>query len=88
LLAVLDWGDAGWGDPVLELAQIPLAAVPFVMTTYELEAPELLGDRPEAKVIWDKLAYALTASPDDPRLLDELLRFVQTADDRWGRVIR
>jgi aminoglycoside phosphotransferase (APT) family kinase protein len=88
LLAVIDWGDAGWGDPVLELAQIPLAAVPFVMTTYELEAPELLGDRPEAKVIWDKLAYALTASPDDRRLLDELLRFIQTADDRWRRVIR
>jgi hypothetical protein len=73
---------------VLELAQIPLAAVPFVMTTYELEAPDLLGERPEARVVWDELAYALTALPDDRRRLDELLRFVQTADDRWCRVIR
>lgn len=85
LLAVIDWGDAGWGDPALEFAKIPLAAVPSVMTGYESDAPGLLGDLPEARIIWDKLDYALHALPGDRRLLDELRRFVRTADDRWRR---
>ena len=88
VLAIIDWGDAGWGDPALEFAQVPLAAVPFVMTGYESEAVDLLGDPPEARVIWDKLDYALHAVHDDRRLLDELTHFVRTADDRWRRVTR
>lgn len=63
LLARIDWGDAGWGDAALEFAQIPLAAVPFVMTAYEAEAPGRLGDLPEARIIWDRLDYALQALP-------------------------
>jgi hypothetical protein len=85
LLAVIDWGDAGWGDPALEFFQIPLAAVPSVMTGYESDGPGLLGDLPEARIIWDKLDYARHALPGDRRLLDELRRFVRTADDRWRR---
>ena len=85
LLAIIDWGDAGWGDPTLEFAQIPLAAVPCVLTGYESDAPGLLGDLPEARIIWDKLDYALHALPGDRRMLDELRRFVRTADDRWRR---
>jgi len=53
LLALLDWGDAGWGDPVLELAQVPLAAVPFVLQGYESEAH--LDNAAEARMLWDKL---------------------------------
>jgi aminoglycoside phosphotransferase (APT) family kinase protein len=85
LLAIIDWGDAGWGDPALEFAQIPLAAVPSVMTGYELEAPGLLGDLPEARIIWDKLDYALHALPGNRQRMDELRRFIRTADDRWCR---
>ena len=88
VLAIIDWADAGWGDPALEFAQVPLAALPFVMTGYESEAVDVLGDLPEARVIWDKLDYALHAGQDDRRLLDELIHFVRTAADRWRRVIR
>ena len=88
VLAIIDWGDAGWGDPALEFAQIPLAAVPFVMTGYESEAVDRLGELPEARVIWDKLDYALHGAQNDRRLLDELTHFVRTADDRWRRVPR
>ena len=88
MLAIIDWGDAGWGDPALEFAQIPLAAVPFVMTGYESEAVDRLGELPEARVIWDKLHYALHAVQNDRRLLDELTHFARTADDRWRRVTR
>ena len=78
LLAVIDWGDAGWGDPTLEFAQIPLGAVPSVMTGYESEAPGLLGNLSKARIIWDKLGYALDPLPADRRLLDELRRFIRS----------
>jgi aminoglycoside phosphotransferase (APT) family kinase protein len=59
LLAIIDWGDAGWGDPVLEFAQVPLAAVPFVLEGYRDVAPALLGERPEARILWDQLTSML-----------------------------
>ena len=86
LMALIDWGDAGWGDPALEFAEIPLRFVPFVLSAYQSHAQGLLGDLPEARILWDKLNYALHALPEDLRLLDELRRFVRT-DDRWCRVI-
>jgi aminoglycoside phosphotransferase (APT) family kinase protein len=57
LLALLDWGDAGWGDPALELAQVPLGAVPFVLQGYESEAR--LDNTVEARILWDKLCPAV-----------------------------
>jgi hypothetical protein len=48
------------GDPVLELSHVPLAAVGFVLDGYRAEAPALLGDRPEARIIWDKIASLLS----------------------------
>jgi aminoglycoside phosphotransferase (APT) family kinase protein len=88
LLAILDWGDAGWGDPALEFAQAPLAAVPAVLAGYESEAAELPGECPEARILWDRLDYALHAAQHDRRPLDELLQFARTADARWRRSIR
>jgi hypothetical protein len=55
------------------------------MTAYESHAPGSLGALPEARIIWDKLDYALQTLPGDRRLLDELRRFVRTTDDRWRR---
>jgi aminoglycoside phosphotransferase (APT) family kinase protein len=83
LLALIDWGDAGWGDPILEFAQVPLVVVPFVMTGYEAEAPGRLGDGPEARILWDKLDYALRALPEDPHPIEELRRMVRAGDARW-----
>ena len=57
LLALLDWGDAGWGDPALELAQVPLDAAPFVLQGYESAAH--LDDAAEARMLWDKLCKAV-----------------------------
>jgi aminoglycoside phosphotransferase (APT) family kinase protein len=88
LLALLDWGDAGWGDPTLEFAQVPLAAVPWVMAGYESEAPGLLGECPEAQVIWDKLDYALDAADGASRQLDGIVEFIAAADARWRRAVK
>lgn len=86
LLAIIDWGDAGWGDPILELGQVPLAAVPFVLEGYRAEAPALLGDAPEARIVWDKLACVLEDLEEDlsRRLeLEELRRFVCMSGQPW-----
>lgn len=34
LTAILDWGDAGWGDPALEFACFPLRVVPAALRAY------------------------------------------------------
>lgn len=67
LLAVIDWGDAGWGDPTLEFACVPLEALPTARAGYEAEAPGLLGPHPDARFLWDKLHVALD-DRDVPRL--------------------
>jgi len=81
LKAVLDWGDAGWGDPTIEFAQIPLWAVPYVLTGYREVAPDLLGVSLEARIVWDKLDYAMEELARDPSHgipLGEFQRFLDT----------
>jgi len=55
LLAIIDWGDAGWGDPSLDFAAMPLSAVPAALAGHEEEAPGLLGTCPQARVTLHKL---------------------------------
>ena len=57
LLALLDWGDAGWGDPALELAAVPQSVIPLVLQGYRTEGH--LDDAAEARILWDKLSAAL-----------------------------
>ena len=66
LLAIIDWGDAGWGDPTSDFYGIPLDAVPLVMEGYGSEAPGLLGDSPEVRIVWDKLNGAMEECRDHP----------------------
>jgi len=77
LLALIDWGDAGWGDPALELAQVPLGAVPFVLQGYESEAA--LDNTAQARILWDKLCEAVEELENgdvDGRSLDNLLTYI------------
>lgn len=77
LLALLDWGDAGWGDPALELAQVPLGAVPFVLQGYESEAH--LDNTAEARILWDKLCAAVEQFEKGgayDKSLDHLLAYI------------
>lgn len=63
LRAVIDWGDAGWGDPTLDFAAIPLDSVAAVLTGYG--PMERLGESPEARIVWDHLQNALDEAIDD-----------------------
>jgi aminoglycoside phosphotransferase (APT) family kinase protein len=79
LLALIDWGDAGWGDPTLDFAAIPLDALPHALEGYELEAPGALGAFPKARFIWDKLHAAMEAAGDRYSVpLESLRQFLQS----------
>lgn len=85
LLAILDWGDAGWGDPALELAQVPLGAAPALVEGYREIAAPLLGDLPEARIAWDQLTSLLEdwSGESSARQLAEWRRFARSARDAW-----
>jgi aminoglycoside phosphotransferase (APT) family kinase protein len=86
LRAIIDWGDAGWGDPVLECSQVPLEVLPFFLEGYREVAPTFLGDAPEARIIWDKLLYLIedleTSATPSVRLAD-LLAYRRETEHRW-----
>lgn len=82
LLALIDWGDAGWGDPTLDFAYVPLNHLIDARAGYESEAPGLLGPVPEARFVWDHLQRGLEnmlhygSQAPDPMELRRLL-------ERW-----
>ncbi|MFC2079393.1 phosphotransferase family protein [Candidatus Bipolaricaulota bacterium] len=81
LLALIDWGDAGWGDPTFDLRQIPLLAIPSVLEGYREIAPDLLGATLRERMIWDKLGDAMEQSLEDPSCsipVDEYRQFLES----------
>lgn len=40
LAAVLDWGDAGWGDPSRDFVYLPASAIPGTVSAYRQARPE------------------------------------------------
>lgn len=84
LLALIDWGDAGWADPTLDFAAIPIAALPHALEGYESETPGTLGEFPEARFVWDKLHLAMEDASDgrgELPPLDSFRRFLRTNAD-------
>jgi aminoglycoside phosphotransferase (APT) family kinase protein len=59
LLAIIDWGDAGWGDPTLDFASIPLDMIPAALDGYGTAGRRKLGANPEARFAWSHLHNAL-----------------------------
>jgi aminoglycoside phosphotransferase (APT) family kinase protein len=87
LLAIIDWGDAGWGDPALDFAAIPFDDVPSALQGYEAEAPGLLGRDPEARIVWNKLLDALDdlwETPARPLNLTTFHRVIREGPLRAG----
>ena len=79
LLALIDWGDAGWGDPTLDFAYAPLEVIPDALEGYESERAGGLGDFPAARIVWDKLHGAMQRRAGQPGCaleVDELQRFL------------
>jgi aminoglycoside phosphotransferase (APT) family kinase protein len=83
LLALIDWGDAGWGDPTFDFFQIPLSAIPTVLEGYREVAPDLLGATLKERIIWDKLERGMSEYLKNPSFsipLDEFRQFLNMSE--------
>lgn len=57
--ALIDWGDAGWGDPALEFRYLPMRATSWALDGYRTLMP-LDGDAgAEARILWDQIWCAV-----------------------------
>ena len=68
--SLIDWDDAGWGDPAMELVSLPLRAVDAALAGYRSVLPIDGDDTAEQRILWDKLLGALwrlRLSPAPPR---------------------
>ncbi len=63
---LLDWGDAGWGDPAMEFTYTPSRAIPYVLEGYRSIMLMDGDDTAEARILWDHLARALARLKRDP----------------------
>ena len=59
LLAVIDWGDSGWGDPALDFVGVPLDMMSAAFEGYGFTNRVRLGVFPEARIVWTKLQGAM-----------------------------
>jgi aminoglycoside phosphotransferase (APT) family kinase protein len=75
LMALIDWGDAGWADPTLDFAEIPLSFMSDALEGYCSESPDGLGRFPQARFAWDKLHRALKSVRSAPHPQPPLAEF-------------
>ncbi|MBQ1050189.1 phosphotransferase [Micromonospora sp. C51] len=58
--ALIDWDDAGWFDPAIDFAQVPLQLVDVTLAGYRAVAPLDGDDTAEQRILWDHVMTALT----------------------------
>jgi aminoglycoside phosphotransferase (APT) family kinase protein len=58
-LALIDWGDAGWGDSSLDFAKVPIDAMEYVLQGYGKNSPALRESNVRGKMLWDKIGALL-----------------------------
>jgi len=60
LSALIDWDDAGWFDPAIDFAQIPLPLIDVALAGYRAVAPIDGDDTAGQRILWDHVMTALT----------------------------
>jgi aminoglycoside phosphotransferase (APT) family kinase protein len=95
LVAVLDWGSCGWGDPAWDFVGMPLRAVPYMLEGYRALHPVDAEDTAEVRITWRQLQIALWLARRAPQperswgerplsmLLDILRFFAEEPGERW-----
>jgi aminoglycoside phosphotransferase (APT) family kinase protein len=83
LVALIDWGDAGWGHPADEFGAVPIDALSLVVAGYEMAGGTLAGS--EASILWNQIGRAVDAVESGYRedAITALLEFVRDAESRW-----
>ena len=91
-VALLDWGDAGWGDPPIEFATLTVDRLGSLLDGYGEGAPALIDDQFAGRIFWNQIGHALrkAAMPRSPQraaaALDGLARlaaFAGAGEERW-----
>jgi aminoglycoside phosphotransferase (APT) family kinase protein len=81
LLALIDWGDAGWNDPMRDFASMPLEVIPSAIAGYEAEAGRRLDTASRARLIRGKVVSALdhfARHPEREMDADAIRRFARS----------
>lgn len=65
-VALLDWGNAGWGDAAWDCFGMPLRAVPHILAGHREIAPLPEDHTAEARILWRHLQMALAILPRGP----------------------
>ena len=71
--AIIDWDDAGWSDPVVDLRYVPLAVADIVLEGYRSVMPIGGDTTAEQRLLWDKLIGSLLRLKRLPRRAGEAI---------------
>jgi aminoglycoside phosphotransferase (APT) family kinase protein len=97
LHSIIDWDDAGWGDPAMDLVSLPLRVIDAVLAGYRSVMPLDGDDTAEQRILWDKLIGVLQrlrlppeppASPAWPTPTGRLFDLLAAAADGEAPIIR
>lgn len=95
--SIIDWDDAGWGDPAMDLVSLPLRVIDTALAGYRSVMPLDGDDTAEARILWDKLIGALqrlrltpepTAAPAWPTPTGRLFDLLAAAADGEAPIVR
>jgi aminoglycoside phosphotransferase (APT) family kinase protein len=91
-LALIDWGDAGWGDPALDFSDLPTEVVVTAFEAYETEAggAAVLDDGMMARVLWHRWARALNRAArgiEQERVIAGLFHLADHVTGRWRQFV-
>jgi aminoglycoside phosphotransferase (APT) family kinase protein len=95
--SIIDWDDAGWGDPAMDLVSLPLRVIDATLTGYRSVMPLDGDDTAEQRILWDKLIGALArlrlpptppASPAWPTPSGRLFDLLAAAADGQAPIVR
>jgi len=98
-LALIDWGNANWGDPAYDFGDKPIRTVPYVLDGYRQVIPVDNDETLPARILWRHLQLALHNIWREPQpaqswaerplsvLLDIMRFLLETEDSRWKSLI-
>ena len=95
--SIIDWDDAGWGDPAMDLVSLPLRVIDAALAGYRSVMPLDGDDTAEQRILWDKLIGALArlrlppeppASPAWPTPSGRLFDLLAAAADGQAPIVR
>jgi Ser/Thr protein kinase RdoA (MazF antagonist) len=94
--ALIDWGDARWGDPADEFVGPPLRAVPYMLAGYREVLPLDDDETAEARILWGQLRFMVSVlwrgkaleygwgERPLPRLIEIARFFLEDHGPRWA----